>query len=85
MKSKRLMPLERVLARWQCLVAFMKAMSLLHQAMCSVLYHRIATAIKMASKEGKFCIVILLIVAMVVAGVIRSTLLPNGSVQLLPM
>jgi len=63
----------------------MKATNLLHQGMRAVEYRRIAMAIKMASKEGKFCIVILLIVAMVVAGAIRSMLLPDGSVQLLPM
>jgi len=66
-------------------VTFMKATNLLHQGMRAVEYRRIAMAIKMASKEGKFCIVILLIVAMVVAGAIRSMLLPDGSVQLLPM
>ena len=27
---------ERVLARWWCLVAFMKALDLLHQAMCAI-------------------------------------------------
>ena len=63
----------------------MKATNHLHQGMRAVEYRRIAMAIKMASKEGKFCIVILLIVAMVVAGAIRSMLLPDGSVQLLPM
>ena len=43
---------ERVLTRWWRLVAFMKAMNLLHQAMCAVLYCHIATAIEMASKGG---------------------------------
>jgi hypothetical protein len=41
-----------VLARWWCLVAFMKATNLLHRAMRAVLYCRIATAIEMASKGG---------------------------------
>ncbi len=40
---------------------------------------------RMASKEGTFCIVVLLIVAMVAAGAIRSDPLPDGSVQWLPM
>jgi len=47
--------LERVLARWWCLVTFMKAMNLLHRAMHAVLYCRIATAIEMASKGGGAC------------------------------
>ena len=45
---------ERVLARWWCLVAFMKATNLLHQAMRAVLYRRIATAIEMTSKGGGY-------------------------------
>ena len=47
-----LMLLERVLARWWRLVAFMKATNLFHQGMHAVLYCRIATAIKMASNGG---------------------------------
>jgi len=43
---------EQVLTRWWRLVAFMKAMDLLHQAMRTVLYCRIATAVEMASKGG---------------------------------
>ena len=39
---------ERVVARWQSLVAFMKALDHLHQAMCSVSHRRTAMAIKMA-------------------------------------
>jgi hypothetical protein len=50
----------------------MKALDLLHRAMRSVLYHRIAVAIETASKVGTFCIVVLLIVALVAAGAIRS-------------
>ena len=41
-----------MLAQWGRIVAFMKAMYLLHQAMRAVLYCRIATAIEMASKRG---------------------------------
>ena len=41
-----------MLAQWWRLVAFMKAMKLLHQAMQAVLYRRIATAIEMTSKGG---------------------------------
>jgi hypothetical protein len=37
--------------------------------------------IKMASKEGTFCIVGVLIVAMAAAGAIRSKESPDGSVQ----
>jgi len=61
-----------VLALWQRLVAFMKAMNLLHQVMRALEYRHIAMAIEMASKEGIFCIVVLLIVAMAAAGVIPS-------------
>ena len=47
-----LMLLEQVLARWWCLVAFMKATNFLHQAMRAVSYRHIATAIEMTSKGG---------------------------------
>ncbi len=50
--NDRLVISERVLARWWRLVAFMKAVNLLHQAMRAVSYYRIAPAIKMASKGG---------------------------------
>ena len=63
---------DQVLAQWRCLVAFMKAMNLLHRAMRSVLYCHIAMAVNMASKVGTFCIVILLIVALAAAGAIGS-------------
>ena len=39
---------EQVVARWQSLVAFMKALDHLHQAMRSVSHRRTAMAIKMA-------------------------------------
>jgi len=39
---------ERVVARWQSLMAFMKALDHLHQAMHSVSHRRTAMAIKMA-------------------------------------
>ena len=51
---------------------FMKAMNLLHQAMRMVEYPHIVMAIEMASKEGTFCIVVLLVVAMAATGAIRS-------------
>ena len=68
----QLMLSERVLARWWHLVAFKKALDLLYPSMRSVLYCRIAMAIKIASKVGVFCIVVLLIVALVAAGAIQS-------------
>ena len=40
---------EGVVTRWQRLVAFMKALDLLHQAMHWVSHHRTAMAINMAS------------------------------------
>ncbi len=43
-----------ILARWRCLVAFTKALNLLHWAMCAVTYRRIAIAIKTASFLGAF-------------------------------
>jgi hypothetical protein len=46
---------ERVVVRWRRLVAFMKAMDLLHWAMRAVLHHCIAImAIEMASNGGTF-------------------------------
>jgi len=45
---------EQVVARWRRLVAFMKALDLLYQAMCAVSHHRTAMAIKMASNGGTF-------------------------------
>ncbi len=40
--------LAAILARWRHLVASNKALNLLYQAMCAVLYQRTAAAIKMA-------------------------------------
>ncbi len=51
--------LERVLARWQRLVASLKVTNLLHWAILTVSYRRIAMAIETASKVGVFCIVVL--------------------------
>jgi hypothetical protein len=56
----RLHLLAAILARWRHPVASIKAVDLLHRAMCAVLYRRTAMAIKMASKVGPFfhpCIV----------------------------
>jgi len=60
--------LERVLAQWRRLVAFMKAMNLLHQAM----HRRIVMAIKTVSKVGVFFIFALFAVALAATRVIRS-------------
>jgi hypothetical protein len=43
-----------ILAEWWHLVTFNKALNLLYQAMCAVLYRRTAAAIKMASLLGTF-------------------------------
>jgi hypothetical protein len=43
-----------ILARWWCLVAFYKAIKLLHWAMCTVPYRRIAMAINSATFLGAF-------------------------------
>jgi hypothetical protein len=67
-----LMLSERVLARWWRLVAFMKAMNLIHWAMRTVFYCRIATAIEMASKGGGMLLIVVLIVFLAAAGAIRS-------------
>jgi hypothetical protein len=45
---------DRILARWQGLVASSEALDLLHQAMCAAMYRRIAMTIKTASKVGVF-------------------------------
>ena len=47
---------ERVLARWRCLVAYMKALDLLHRAMRAKLYRRIVVAIETAIKVGAYYI-----------------------------
>ncbi len=46
--------LAAILARWWCLVAFYKALNLLHWAMCAVLYRRIPMAIDSATFLGAF-------------------------------
>jgi hypothetical protein len=48
------MLLDIILAQWQRPVASSEASDLLHQAMCTVTYWRIAMAIKKASKVGVF-------------------------------
>ena len=53
-------------------VAFMKAMDLLHRAICGVYYRRTATAIELVSKVDTFYILVLFAVALAAAGVIRS-------------
>jgi len=63
---------EQVLTRWRCLVAFRKAMNLLHRVMCTVLYRRTATTIKTASKVCTFLIDILFAVILAAAGAIQS-------------
>jgi len=45
---------EHVVARWQSLVAFMKALGLLHRAMRSVSHWRTAMAIEIARDGGAF-------------------------------
>jgi hypothetical protein len=46
--------MERVVAQWRHLVAFLKALDLLHKAMLVVLHRRTAMAIQMASNGGTF-------------------------------
>jgi len=69
---------EGVLAHWWHLLAFMKAMNLLHWVMNAVSYRRTAMAIKMTSKVDTFCIVGLFAVALVAAGAIRSEYLTEA-------
>ena len=45
---------EQVVTRWQSLVAFMKALDLLHRAMRSVFHWRTAMAIEMTRDGGAF-------------------------------
>ena len=45
---------EQVVARWQSLVAFMKALDLLHRAMRSVSHRRTAMVITIARDGGAF-------------------------------
>ena len=79
------MLLEKVLAQWQRLVAFRKAMNLLHQAMHVVSYRCTATALETTSKVGTFYIVVLFAVALVDAEAIRSKKLLDSGVQWLPV
>ncbi len=58
---------EQVLAQWQCLVAFMKAMDLPHWAMRAVWYRRTATAIEMVNKVDIYCIIIMFSVILLAA------------------
>jgi hypothetical protein len=53
--------MEQVLAQWWCLVAFMKALYLLHWVMRAVLYRCIAIAIDMAIKVGTYSITLLFV------------------------
>jgi len=46
--------MEQVVTRWRDLVAFIKTLDLIHQAMLVVLHRRTAMAIKMASDGGTF-------------------------------
>ncbi len=68
----QLHPLAAILAQWQCPVASIKALDLLHWAMHAVLYRRTTAAIKMGSKVGPFFVIVLFAVALAAAGVIRS-------------
>ena len=61
---------EQVLARWRCLVAFMKAMDLPHRAMRTVSYRRTATAIEMVDKVDIYCIIIMFSVTLTAVGAI---------------
>jgi hypothetical protein len=63
---------EQVLVEWWCLVAFMKAMNLLHWVMGAVKYLHTTTAIEMVNKVDTFCIVVLFAVALAATGVIQS-------------
>jgi hypothetical protein len=58
--------------QWRRLVASLKATNLLHWVMLAASYRLITMAIKTTSKASVFCTVVLLIVALVAAGQIRS-------------
>ena len=45
---------EQVVTQWRCIVAFMKALDLLHRAMLAILHRRTSMAIKMARDGGAF-------------------------------
>ncbi len=62
-----------MLAQWWRLVAFVKAMNLLHpRAMLMVWYRCIVMAIKMAIKVGTYYIFVLFAVALIATGAIWS-------------
>ncbi len=64
--------LDIILARWWCPVALRESLDLLHWAMCTVTYLRIAMATKTASFVGILLIVVCLPVALAAAGAIWS-------------
>ncbi len=62
-----------ILTRWWRLVAFKKALNLLHRALCAVTYWRIAMAIHLATLLESFvdcCFFV--VVTLAAAGAIRS-------------
>ncbi len=61
-----------IIAQWRHPVASSEALDLLHRAMHTVTYRRIAMAIKTASFLGVLLIVVCLPVALAAAGAIRS-------------
>jgi hypothetical protein len=66
-----LMLSERALARWWCLVAFMKATNHLHRAMRAIVpQHR--NGHRNGQQSGYMCIIVVLIDALAAAGAIRS-------------
>ena len=50
--------MEQVVARWRCVVAFMKALSRLHWTMCVVSHHHTVVAIKMAGGQGALFLIV---------------------------
>jgi hypothetical protein len=61
-----------ILAQWWRLVASNKALNLFHRAMCTVMYRRVAMAIKTATFLGAFVDCFCLPDALAAAGAIRS-------------
>jgi hypothetical protein len=61
-----------ILAQWWRLVAFLKALNLLHWAMCMVMYQRIAMAINSATFLESFVDCCFFFFALVAVGAIRS-------------
>jgi hypothetical protein len=72
---------EQILAQWWSPVASIESLDIRHRAMRAVSYRCTATAIKMASEDGAFFVVVVFIKTMAAAGAKQSEYPPYGGVR----